>query len=44
MFDSITAYPWVLKVHRYDTQAQLLADLKDRVIYPLEVEVAKLRG
>jgi len=43
MFDSFEAYPWVLKVHRYDTQAQLLADLKDRVIGPVEAEVAKRR-
>jgi Pentapeptide repeats (8 copies) len=43
MFDSIEAYQSVLKVHRYDSLAQLLADLKDRVIGPLEAAVAKLR-
>lgn len=43
MFDSIEAYHSVLKVHRYDSLTQLLADLKDRVICPLEAEVAKLR-
>ena len=43
MFDSFEAYPWVLKVHRYESLAQLLVDLKDRVIGPLEAEVAKLR-
>jgi hypothetical protein len=43
MFDSIEAYQSVLKVHRYDSLTQLLADLKDRVIDPLEAEVAKLR-
>ena len=43
IFDSIEAYPSVLKVHRYDSLTQLLADLKDRVIGPLEAEVAKLR-
>jgi hypothetical protein len=32
-----------LKVHRYENPAQLLADLKDRVIGPLEVKVAQLR-
>jgi hypothetical protein len=43
MFDSFEAYPWFLKVYRYDSLAQLLADLKDRVIGSLEAEVAKLR-
>jgi hypothetical protein len=43
MFDSFEAYPWFLKVHPYESPAQLLVDLKDRVIGPLEAEVAKLR-
>jgi uncharacterized protein YjbI with pentapeptide repeats len=43
MFDFFKRYPWFLTVHRYDNQAQLLVDLKDRVIGPLEAEVAKLR-
>jgi hypothetical protein len=43
MFDSFLVYPWVLKVYPYDNPAQLLADLKDRVIAPLEAEVTKLR-
>ena len=43
MFDSFEAYPWFLKVHPYESPAQLLADLNDRVIGPLEAEVAKLR-
>ena len=43
MFDSFEAYPWFLKVHRYDTPTQLLAHLNDRVIGPVEAEVAKLR-
>jgi hypothetical protein len=43
MFDSFEAYPWFLKVHTYENPAQLLVDLKDRVIGPLETEVAKLR-
>ena len=43
MFDSFEAYPWFLKVHSYENSAQLLVDLKDRVIGPLEAEVAKLR-
>jgi hypothetical protein len=43
MFDSFEAYPWFLKVHPYENPDQLLVDLKDRVIGPLEAEVAKLR-
>jgi hypothetical protein len=43
MFDSFEAYPWFLKVHAYENPAELLVDLKDRVICPLEAEVAKLR-
>jgi hypothetical protein len=29
---SFMAYPWFRKVHRYENPAQLLADLKGRVI------------
>jgi hypothetical protein len=43
MFDSFEAYPWFLKVHPYENPAQLLVDLKDRVIGPLEDEVTKRR-
>jgi hypothetical protein len=43
MSDSFEAYPWFLKVHPYENPDQLLVDLKDRVIGPLEAEVAKLR-
>ena len=43
MFNSFEAYPWFLRVHPYESPAQLLVDLKDRVIGPLEAEVAKLR-
>jgi hypothetical protein len=43
MFDFFEAYPWFLKIYRYSNPAQLLVDLEDRVIGPLETEVAKLR-
>jgi uncharacterized protein YjbI with pentapeptide repeats len=43
MFDSFEAYPWFLKVHPYENPDQLLVDLQDRVVGPLEAEVAKLR-
>ena len=44
MFDSFEAYPWCLKVYPYDNPAQLLAEVGDRVIGPIEAEVAKLRS
>ena len=34
MFDSYRPYPWFLPVHRYNTPAQLLNELSDRVIKP----------
>jgi hypothetical protein len=36
-------YRWFLKLYRYDTPVQLLTDLADKVIGPLEAEVARLR-
>ena len=44
MFDSFEAYPWCLKVYPYDNPAQLLAEVGDMVISPIEAEVAKLRS
>jgi hypothetical protein len=43
MFDSFEAYPWFLKVHRYDAPEQLLAHLDERVIGPAEAKAAQLR-
>jgi hypothetical protein len=43
MFDFFKKYPWFLEVHRYPTATQLLADLDERVIGPLEAKVAELR-
>ena len=40
MFDHLKEYPWFLEIHRYATQAQLLAQLKDRVIGPIETYAA----
>jgi hypothetical protein len=44
MFDFYRRYPWVLKVHRYDTPAQLLTELSDRVIKPADAKVRELRA
>jgi hypothetical protein len=44
MFDYFAAFPWVLKVYRYNAPAQLLADLDERVISPAEAKVLELRG
>jgi hypothetical protein len=43
MFDFFKRYPWFLPVYRYDSPAQLLAHLNDRVIGPVEAEVTKVR-
>jgi uncharacterized protein YjbI with pentapeptide repeats len=44
MFDSHRGLPWFLPAHRYDTLAQLLADLSGRVIGPAEAKVRELRA
>jgi hypothetical protein len=36
MFDFFRQCPWFLKVHHYDSQQQLIADLGERVIGPAE--------
>jgi hypothetical protein len=43
MFDFYHHFPWFLKVHRYDNQQQLIADLSERVILPAEMKVRELR-
>jgi hypothetical protein len=43
MFDFFRKYPWCLPAHRYETPAQLLVDLHQRVIAPAEAEVVRLR-
>ena len=44
MFDFYRHLPWFLPVHRYDTPAQLLAELGDRVINPSETKVLEVRS
>jgi hypothetical protein len=44
MFDFSRPMPWVLKVHRYDSQENLIADLGERVIRPAETKVQELLG
>jgi uncharacterized protein YjbI with pentapeptide repeats len=44
MFDFYENFPWFLPVHRYDTPAQLLTELSDGVIEPLEARVVEIRG
>jgi hypothetical protein len=43
MFDFYHHFPWFLKVHRYDNQEQLMAELRERVILPAETKVQELR-
>ena len=44
MFDFYRHFPWFLPVHRYDTPAQLLAELSDRVIKPSEAKALEFRS
>jgi uncharacterized protein YjbI with pentapeptide repeats len=44
MLDFYQDMSWFLKVHRYDNQEQLIADLGERVIRPAETKVQELRG
>jgi hypothetical protein len=43
-FDFYRHFPWFLPVHRYDTPAQLLTELSDRVIAPSEAKVLEFRS
>jgi uncharacterized protein YjbI with pentapeptide repeats len=44
MFDFYRRFPWFLPVHRYDTPAQLLSELGNRVIEPSEARVLEFRA
>jgi uncharacterized protein YjbI with pentapeptide repeats len=44
MFDFYRGFRSFLPVYRYDTPAQLLTDLTDRVIEPSEAKVLEIRG
>ncbi len=43
MFEHFQRYPWVLPIHEYDSQDQLLAELSEKVIAPAEAKVIELR-
>jgi hypothetical protein len=43
MFDFFRRFPWFLPLHRYDTPAQLLTVLINRVIEPSEAKVLEIR-
>lgn len=44
MFEHYTHYPWVLPLHRYDTQDQLVAEFGEQVIGPAERMAFDLRA
>jgi hypothetical protein len=44
MFDFHRSFRSFLPVHRYDTPAQLVTELSDRVIEPAEAKVLEIRG
>ncbi|WP_134497798.1 pentapeptide repeat-containing protein [Microvirga pakistanensis] len=43
MFEHFRRYPWVLPLHRYETQDQLIAEIGERVIEPAERRAIELR-
>ena len=43
MFEHFQRYPWVLPIHEYESQAQLIAELSEKVIEPAEAKVNELR-
>jgi hypothetical protein len=42
MFKDLRKYSWVLDIHRYDDQEDLLNSLVDRVIRPAEAKAQEL--
>jgi uncharacterized protein YjbI with pentapeptide repeats len=44
MFEHYTRYPWVLPLHRYETQDQLIAEFGKQVIGPVERMAFELRA
>src|SRR6516162_340734 len=44
MFDFFRRFPWFLPLHRYDTPAQLLSEISDRVIEPSEAKALEFRS
>ncbi len=42
MFEHFTRYSWVLPLHRYEAQDQLITDIGERVIEPAERKVVEL--
>jgi hypothetical protein len=44
MFEHYTRFPWVLPIHRYETQDQLIIVLGEQVIEPAERMASELRA
>lgn len=43
MFQDFRSYQWLLPTHEYETEAQLIAELGEKVIVPAEAKVNELR-
>jgi hypothetical protein len=43
LFEGIRRYNWVLPTYRYETQAELIASLEEKVINPAEEMAANLK-
>ncbi len=43
LFEHIKRYPWVLEVHQYRDQEQLITEISEKVIEPAEAKVKELR-
>jgi hypothetical protein len=43
LFDPLRVYPWVIEPYRYESQAELIASIVERVIAPAEAKVKERR-
>ena len=44
LFEHIKRYPWVLNPYRYESEAELIASIRDEVIIPAEAKLEEIRN